>query len=62
MSQNKRDQLQKAQRMTVDTGRKHVVREDFGRYFVVPMYEAGYENVRHDAGYTGIGILVKESL
>ncbi len=62
MSQDKQGQLKEARSMTVSTGRKHVVREDYGRYFVVPMYEAGYENVRHDAGYTGIGILVQESL
>jgi hypothetical protein len=61
MSRNKQYKLYEARCMTVSTGRKHVVREDYGRYFVVPLYEVGYENVRHDAGYAGMGILVQES-
>lgn len=44
------------------TGRKHVVREDHGRYFVCPLYELGAEGYRADAGYSALGVLVKESL
>lgn len=44
------------------TGRKHVVREDYGRYFVCPLYEPGREGYQADMGYSGLGILVKESL
>lgn len=56
------DALELARDLTRRTMRKHVVREDHGRYFVCPQYEEGAEGYRHDAGYAGMGILVKESL
>jgi hypothetical protein len=59
---SREDSLEEARRLTTETGRKHVVRESFGRYFVVPLYAPGSEGLHHDAGFTSIGQLVKESL
>lgn len=58
----KEQALKQARLLTSSTGRKHVVREDYGRYFVCPLYEEGREGYQHDAGYAGQGILVAESM
>jgi hypothetical protein len=49
-------------RLLSQTGRKHVVRESFGTYHVCPLYEPGSEGLTADAGYSSLGVLVKESL
>lgn len=54
--------LGEARNLTSETGRKHVVRVDRGRYFVCPLYAPGAEGVRYDPGFEGIGSLVKESI
>lgn len=56
------DCLVEARNLTATTGRKHVVRTDRGRYFVVPLYAPGQEGYKHDAGFTSIGQLVEESM
>ncbi len=57
-----RDEALKQARELSKRGRKHVVREDYGRYFVCPLYESGREGQQADLGYAGLGVLVKESL
>ena len=57
----KEQALKLAKEETERSGRKYVVREDHGRYHVVPLYERGSTHIV-DHGYAGIGILVKESL
>ena len=54
--------LKLAEQYTQQTKRKHVVRDDRGFFFVCPLYEPGREGSVHDAGYTALGLLVKESL
>ncbi len=58
---SKEECLDEAKRLTSETGRKHVVRVDRGRYFVCPLYAPGAEGERYDPGFEGIGSLVKES-
>ena len=62
MKRLRQEALTKAKEATERTGRKHVVREDYGKYFICPLYKLGAEGIHHDPGYTGLGILVKESL
>ncbi len=57
----KPEALEKARELS-RRGRKHVAREDHGRYFVCPLYELDREGQVADAGYAGLGVLVKESL
>lgn len=54
--------VQQARALTQKTHRKHVVRDDYGKLFITPLYLEGYEGERHDPGYTGLGVLVRESL
>ena len=54
--------IEEAKVVTARTGRKHVVREDYSEYLICPMYELGREGRGVDHGYSGIGLLVKESL
>lgn len=60
----KQEALDEAARLSKSTGRKHVVRNtgfsDTPKYIVCPFYELGAEGYRHDAGYAGMGTLVKE--
>lgn len=55
------DSLEEARRLTTENGRKHVVRTNSGRYYVVPLYAPGAEGSRPDAGFASIGQLVEES-
>ncbi len=54
--------LRLAKEETTRTKRKYVVREDYGRYHVVPLYERNGEGQRHDPGYAALGTLVQESM
>lgn len=57
--------LMQAREVTARTGIKHVVREDYGKYLVVPLYAPrfpGDPHPPHDPGFAALGILVKESL
>jgi hypothetical protein len=56
------DAIRVAKERTEREGRKYVAREDYGRFYVVPLYEVGQEGRRFDAGYEAIGMVVKESL
>jgi hypothetical protein len=56
------DAIRVAAERTEEQGRKFVVRKAEGKFFVVPLYEAGREGDRHDAGYACLGVLVEESL
>ena len=56
------DAIRVAKERTEREGRKYVARDDYGKFYVVPLYEAGREGQRFDAGYEAIGVLVKESL
>jgi hypothetical protein len=56
------DAIRYAKERTEREGRKYVAREDNGKFFVVPLYKAGLEGYRHDAGYAAIGSLVDERL
>lgn len=58
----RQDAIRYAKERTEREGRKYVAREDFGKFFVVPLYEAGKEGKQYDAGYEAVGVLVKESL
>jgi len=55
------DAIRVARERTEREGRKYVAREDYGKFYVVPLYENGQEGYRSDAGYA-IGVIVKESL
>ena len=59
---NREEALRAAAEATTLTGRKHIVREDYGTYTVCPQYERGREGYTHDAGYTAFGLIVKESM
>lgn len=54
--------LRLAAEETKRTMRKYVVREDYGRYHVVPLFELGREGQVADRGYTALGVLVAESM
>lgn len=54
--------VQKAREVSAETRRKHVVRNDYGKLFIVPLYLADYEGERHDPGYTSLGSIISESL
>ena len=56
------DAIRYAKERTEREGRKYVAREDWGKFYVVPLYEPGKEGIKADAGYEAIGVLVKESL
>ena len=58
----RQDAIRVARERTEREGRKYVAREDYGKFYVVPLYEAGQEGRRFDAGYEAIGTVVKESL
>ncbi len=62
----KQQAFEQAAKLTLETKRKHVVRNagfsDAPDYFACPLYELGAEGYRHDAGYAGLGTLVEESL
>jgi hypothetical protein len=58
----RRKALADAERLTKETGRKHVVRDDYDRFYVCPLYELGAEGYRADAGYSALGVLVAESM
>jgi len=58
----KLDAIRYAKELTDRDGRKYVVREDDGKFYVVPLYELGREGLTRDAGYATLGLLVKESL
>jgi len=49
-----------AAKVVSKTGCKHVVREYYGTFLVVPLYIAGTKN--YDPGYAGLGTLIVESL
>lgn len=54
--------LAQAFKLTQETGRKHVVRVDYDKFIVCPLYELGGEGYRHDAGYSALGSLLKDSM
>lgn len=54
--------LRQAVEATRTTRRKHVVREDHGKYTVCPLFELDGEGARHDPGYSAYGVLVAESI
>jgi len=58
---NRMNAVQKAAELS-QTGRKHIVREDYGKFTVCPMYEIGREGYQADAGYSAYGVIVRESL
>lgn len=58
----RQETVAKAAEITLQTGRKHIVREDYGKLTICPMYAIGYEGYLADAGYIACGVIVKESL
>jgi len=58
----RQDAIRVAKERTDREGRKYVAREDYGKFYVVPLYETGQEGRRFDPGYEAIGTMVKESL
>ena len=58
----RQDAIRVAKERTERKGRKYVARDDYGKFYVVPLYERGQEGRRFDAGYEAIGVVVKESL
>lgn len=58
---DREEAIQRARELTRETGRKHVARNDYGRFFVCPFYiDDFYKKV--DFGYSALGLLVRESL
>jgi hypothetical protein len=58
----KSEALQEARRLTVETGRKFVVRVDGSTHFVCPLHRTGPKRYLHDPGMAALGLLVSESL
>jgi hypothetical protein len=56
------DAIRYARERTEREGRKYVARDDFGKFYVVPLYKVGQEERRFDTGYETVGVVVKESL
>jgi hypothetical protein len=56
----KLDAIRYARERTEREGRKFVARTDGHKFFVVPLYEAGREGQKVDAGYAEVGPLLEE--
>jgi hypothetical protein len=56
----KLDAIRYAKERTERERRKFVARTDGYKFFVVPLYEAGKEGFKVDAGYAEIGSLLEE--
>ena len=55
----KEEANRKARNLAKETGRVYAVRNDYGRYFVCPMYIDGRHFPEVDVGYEALGSLVQ---